>query len=308
LSWRSVSLYLEHQTAPLGHGRLADPRDTPQRRCDLRLFPDPKWIAGLGIPSRAKHYTRHDGLPVWGCGPIGAKVRFRLLISGRPVGGGLMFRDHGFEILESVLSPQECDDLDHELQQLRMVGAGTRNLLSANWCVLAATLRLCPRMSAIIPATHVAVQCTYFEKSQAKNWLVPLHQDLSIPVAKKVSHPALCGWSEKEGAIYVQPPLDVLQNMVAVRLHLDPCGQEDGPIKVVPGSHTLGILGAKAGLEVRNIKREVACLASRGAAVVMHPLVLHASSKATGQSLRRVLHFVFGPRELPYGLLWKTAV
>jgi hypothetical protein len=35
---------------------------------------------------------------------------------------------------------------------------------------------------------------------------------------------------------------------------------------------------------------------------------LHASSKATGTSRRRVLHFVFGPRALPYGLEWERSV
>jgi hypothetical protein len=41
--------------------------------------------------------------------------------------------------------------------------------------------------------------------------------------------------------------------------------------------------------------------------LVMRPLVLHASSKATGTSKRRVLHILFGPPELPYGLEWAYA-
>ncbi|WP_182990142.1 hypothetical protein [Massilia sp. Se16.2.3] len=40
----------------------------------------------------------------------------------------------------------------------------------------------------------------------------------------------------------------------------------------------------------------------------MRPLVLHASSKASGTSLRRVLHIVFGPPALPYGLRWQQPV
>jgi len=40
----------------------------------------------------------------------------------------------------------------------------------------------------------------------------------------------------------------------------------------------------------------------------MRPLLLHASSKGTGTSRRRVLHFLFGPRDLPLGLQWQRAV
>jgi hypothetical protein len=40
----------------------------------------------------------------------------------------------------------------------------------------------------------------------------------------------------------------------------------------------------------------------------MRPLILHASSKATGAGERRVLHFLFGPPTLPHGLKWRLAV
>jgi hypothetical protein len=40
----------------------------------------------------------------------------------------------------------------------------------------------------------------------------------------------------------------------------------------------------------------------------MRPLILHASSKSTELSQRRVLHFVFGPAKLPLGLEWRRAV
>ena len=50
-----------------------------------------------------------------------------------------------------------------------------------------AALRAHHVLQSLIPADHVAVQCTYFEKSSERNWLVALHQDLSIPVARRVS-------------------------------------------------------------------------------------------------------------------------
>ena len=40
--------------------------------------------------------------------------------------------------------------------------------------------------------------------------------------------------------------------------------------------------------------------------MLMRPLLLHASSKTAGTSRRRVLHFLFGPRELAFGLVWAS--
>lgn len=217
-----------------------------------------------------------------------------------------MFDTQGFAVVRSATSAGGCDAIDGELGAVPLLGAGTRNLLTAPWCVALATqLRSHPRIAQLVPATHVAVQCTYFEKSRDRNWLVSLHQDLSIPVDGRVEHPELSGWSEKEGTLYVQPPLSVLQELVAVRLHIDPCGPEDGALRVVPGTHQMGVIPAEVGPALREAHGEVACLAAPGDAVVMRPLVLHASSKSTGQSRRRVLHFLFGPPELPHGLRWQ---
>ena len=38
--------------------------------------------------------------------------------------------------------------------------------------------------------------------------------------------------------------------------------------------------------------------------MAMRPLVLHASHKVCVDRPRRVLHFVFGPSKLPFGLRW----
>ena len=94
--------------------------------------------------------------------------------------------------------------------------------------------------------------------------------------------------------------------MIAIRVHLDPCKDDDGPLRVVPGSHLRGLIGPEEAVRAR--AAEVACLTEQGDALVMRPLLLHASSKATGTSLRRVLHFRFGPPVLPYGLRWRHAV
>lgn len=73
---------------------------------------------------------------------------------------------------------------------------------------------------------------------------------------------------------------------------------------MVPGSHRDGRLGDAEAIALRDARGTVACHVPRGGALLMRPLLLHASSKAAGTSRRRVLHFVFGPPDLPLGLAW----
>ena len=222
------------------------------------------------------------------------------------------FAAQGFVLLPGVLSAAECAGLaaratppDLPTGTTTGPSGGTRCLLVRPWCAqLAQRLRTHPALSALLPAQAVAVQCTYFEKTSHRNWLVPLHQDLSVPVAARVEGAKLQGWAEKEGELFVQPPPDVLAQLVAVRLHLDPCQAEDGPLRVVPGSHLRGVLPPEQARALRDGAGEMVCTAEVGTALAMRPLLLHASSKSTGSSRRRVLHFVFGPASMPWGLRW----
>jgi hypothetical protein len=215
------------------------------------------------------------------------------------------FASDGFALVSEVLQAGECDEITRQLTPTESVSGGTRSLLSQQWCArLADKLRSHAVISRLLPAKPVAVQCTYFEKSPAKNWLVALHRDLSIPVAERVADPELRGWSEKEGILFVQPPSSILEQLVAVRVHLDACSAADGPLRVVPGSHLWGRLDTTASQSIGSVP----CTAARGSALAMRPLLLHASSKSDGISLRRVLHFVFGPTSLSHGLRWHHSV
>ncbi len=219
------------------------------------------------------------------------------------------FEADGFASIAQVLSARECDSIAASTVAIDADAVGTRCLLAEEWCrALAGRLRQHDDIASLVPAGFVAIQCTYFEKSVERNWLVPVHQDLSIPVAARVDHPDLRGWSEKEGGQFVQPPAAVLEQLIALRVHIDACLEEDGPLQFVPGSHQAGRIGADEARLRRQAEPMVSCAMERGDVLAMRPLVLHASSKAEGYSRRRVLHFVFGPRELPYGLSWQRMI
>ena len=216
------------------------------------------------------------------------------------------FARDGYLLLRDVLTADEAQACARAAAPSATLSGGTRTLLQSAWCAaLVQRLKQHPALAPLLPEGAVAVQCTYFEKSVDRNWLVPWHQDLSLPVAERVQHPALRGWSVKEGVLQVQPPAAVLEQVVAVRLHLDDCGPQDGPLRVLPGSHTAGAQPDKAPSAT---DAAVVCTAPRGSALLMRPLLMHASSKASGHSLRRVLHLLFAPPTPPLGLRWHHAV
>ncbi len=219
------------------------------------------------------------------------------------------FASQGFVVLPGIVDDATCDAAADRLERSPQLGAGSRRLLENLWCQdLARYVRKHPGVVALLPPDAVAVQCTIFDKSPTTNWLVALHQDRSIPVQNKVEGAVLTGWSEKEGDLFVQPPASVLEQMAAVRVHIDACPVESGALRVVPGSHLSGVLSAAEAEQIRIRHGEAPVPSPRGGALLLRPLLLHASSKTSAPIQRRVLHFLFGPRHLPFGLRWQNAI
>ena len=213
----------------------------------------------------------------------------------------------GYTVIPDLIEPEELAEVTRHVDALNTTGFGKRRLMDVPWCAaLAERLARGDRVRQELPAKATPVQCTLFAKSIEKNWLVSLHQDLSIPVAERVASQECSGWSEKEGQIFVQPPIHVLENLLAVRIHLDECDERSGALRVIPGSHRLGRLPSGEALQLRAERGEASVGVGRGGAMLMRPLLLHASSKVAANKMRRVLHFVFGPGDLPLGLRWPS--
>lgn len=172
--------------------------------------------------------------------------------------------------------------------------AGSRALLSVNeFAELARAIRLRLICAGVLPEKAVAIQAIAFDKTDGANWKVPWHQDLIHPFAAPVRSPGYLLPSIKDGINYAQPPAEVLNDMLAARLHFDDCTEENGPLRVSPGSHKLGIIPQAQISDVVARLGEEVCLAEKGEILLMKPLTLHASSKALKPLHRRVLHIVF---------------
>jgi ectoine hydroxylase-related dioxygenase (phytanoyl-CoA dioxygenase family) len=153
-----------------------------------------------------------------------------------------------------------------------------------------------------------AVRGILFDKTAGANWKVVWHQDLTIAVKEQRDVEGFGTWSKKSGVPHAQAPDSILEEMIAVRVHLDDCGPDNGPVRVIPRSHTSGRLPP---LQVEAWKAEhpvVECLVNRGGILAFFPLILHASSPATRPGHRRVVHLEFAARSLPGGLEWYNTV
>ncbi|WP_369992768.1 phytanoyl-CoA dioxygenase family protein [Winogradskyella sp.] len=142
----------------------------------------------------------------------------------------------------------------------------------------------------------------YFDKLPKSNWFVAYHQDLSISVNKKVEVNGFKNWTNKKGIYGVQPPECILNNSITIRVHLDDTTQKNGALRVIPKSHTKGIITKNSANW--NLDNEYICEAKKGSIMLMKPLLLHASSKTINDKRRRVIHLEFNSNALPKPLEW----
>lgn len=217
----------------------------------------------------------------------------------------------GFLILPEVLSSKTVNNLITAIDRfLRGHSAKSeyamRHLLQAVPDVQLATET--PRFRSLVEAVlgpkAFVVRSIFFDKTAEANWKVAWHQDLTIAVRERMDVPGFSAWSVKDGVAHVQPPVAVLEKMLTLRLHLDDCDAANGPLQVIPGSHKSGRLSASQIANWRNKEQPFVCAVRSGEALVMRPLILHASSPAIAPTHRRVVHLEFAADPLPGGLSW----
>jgi ectoine hydroxylase-related dioxygenase (phytanoyl-CoA dioxygenase family) len=222
--------------------------------------------------------------------------------------------EHGFALVPYVVDADAVrallaalDDADEaEGVRPRESVYAIRNLLEVVPAV--AALAKSPEVRALVEPVlgpgAFAVRGILFDKTPDANWKVAWHQDLTIAVRERREVEGFGPWSEKAGIVHVQPPAAVLERMITVRLHLDPCGPENGPVQVIPGSHRAGRLSAEVVQRWRAGRDAVPTCIGAGGALLMRPLLLHASSPSTVPAHRRVIHLEFAADALPGGLEW----
>ena len=204
--------------------------------------------------------------------------------------------DRGYSISEQVFSGVECDELLSSLAEAcgPRGRAGARHLMKN---ALIETTARDPRLLAIARRSlgdcAIPYRATLFEKSGHANWLVVWHQDTALPLLSFNVSSEWGPWSKKAGVIYAHAPTWALSRTIALRVHLDASTTENGPLRVIPGSHARGVLSDEDVFAAARHQTPVDCIVPRGGVLSMRPLLIHSSSKSKGDLPRRVLHIEY---------------
>ncbi len=208
--------------------------------------------------------------------------------------------ENGFAILPSLFPDKY---LDHLLQQINQLApqrsrAGIRHALKLS--PVADLVRQQPLMELaceILGPHAFPFRATLFDKSQTANWLVVWHQDTALPLQSRRELPGWGPWSVKEGIDYAHAPVHALSQVLALRVSLDDSTAENGPLRVLPRTHTLGVLSDDAIHKLSSRISPVECVVPKGGILAMSPLLVHASSKSRAEVSRRILHIEYAASE-----------
>ena len=149
---------------------------------------------------------------------------------------------------------------------------------------------------------YFVVKSIYFDKPENSNWYVSYHQDLTISVENKIEKEGYGPWTVKQNQFAVQPPLEILENIYTIRIHLDKTDENNGALKVIPKSHLKSIYRPE--LIDWTTETESICNVDKGGIMIMKPLLLHSSSRTTNNKKRRVIHIELSNLELPTDMNW----
>jgi ectoine hydroxylase-related dioxygenase (phytanoyl-CoA dioxygenase family) len=224
------------------------------------------------------------------------------------------FQRGGYRIFDPVFSQKEMAELieilnrnsDGESVRRKSEVYAIRNLLETipDLRVLVEDSRIRSIIEPILGSEYFVVRSLLFDKIPGANWKVTWHQDCMITVRQRIATPGFGPWSTKAGILHVQAPANVMENILALRIHLDDCGTENGPLRILPGTHRGGILTDEEVKHWSSTVAPVICTVQSGGILALRPLLLHASSPAQNPGHRRVIHLEIANEKLPGGLEW----
>ncbi|MGH9947924.1 MAG: phytanoyl-CoA dioxygenase family protein [Pyrinomonadaceae bacterium] len=204
--------------------------------------------------------------------------------------------ESGFCIEPNVFTADECQRIFSSIRSTEdfRSRAGVRNLMAnQEVAAIAKDQRLLGITKQISGKSLTPFKATLFEKTGKANWLVAWHQDTALPLEKPIHADGWGPSSVKAGVAFVHSPTWALRQILALRIQLDSSTPENGPLKVIPGSHKKRLL---TDLEFDRVVFDgprVDCVAERGSVIAMRPLIVHASSKSLSHKPRRVLHIEY---------------
>ncbi|HSY62630.1 MAG TPA: phytanoyl-CoA dioxygenase family protein, partial [Cytophaga sp.] len=180
---------------------------------------------------------------------------------------------NGFSIIDAVYSEKEVEQILTTIEKADKSNETFRK--SSDLFAIRQFLKEVPEAKYLIYNTKLkeivntlfgnnffTVKSIYFDKPETSNWYVAYHQDLTISVDKKIELPDFGPWTVKQNQFAVQPPLEILKNIFTIRIHLDDTNEQNGALKVIPGSHNKNIYRPET--IDWSIETEISCNVNKG--------------------------------------------
>ncbi|WP_336690958.1 MULTISPECIES: phytanoyl-CoA dioxygenase family protein [unclassified Chryseobacterium] len=221
--------------------------------------------------------------------------------------------ENGFTVIDQIFSDEEIGKISEVIQNIDTSKETFRK--SEDLFAIRQFLKEIPEVKNLIfnenlktiikeifGEKYFVVKSIYFDKPEKSNWYVAYHQDLTISVDKKLELENFGSWTTKQNQFAVQPPLNILENIFTIRIHLDETNENNGALKVIPKSHAKGIYRPET--IDWNAETETICNVEKCGIMIMKPLLLHGSNRTTNGRKRRVIHIEFSDMELPAELNW----
>lgn len=217
-------------------------------------------------------------------------------------------QQHGIEIVKGLVPQTLIDNVKDELasvsKTIDMYGIRNAEKKFRTIHQIVNSKNIIEKANEILNNKAKIVRVIYFDKTAEKNWLVSWHQDRTVAVNQKHDLAGWKHWTLKDNTYHVQPPLDVLDNMVTFRIHLDASNEDNGCLNVLPRSHQLGILKQDEIDFLIKKEQPFPCVVNAGDTLIMRPHIVHSSNKAKKPEHRRVVHVEFSCFELPENIHW----
>lgn len=217
-----------------------------------------------------------------------------------------ILNQYGFEIVESVYSNKEIDEILDLLNSIDVEGKfGIREFLLDNLEISEKVFnpKLRQLLKRLSPKCDKSIKSIYFDKPPSANWVVNWHQDLTINVSNKIKAAGYKNWRVQKDRTIVQPDQGMLESIFTIRVHLDNSTIENGALRVIEESHKKGVVNIKNWIKSKKGIEKI-CEVNKGGVLIMKPLTLHSSRRTENDEKRRVIHIEFTDRELPSGLRW----
>ncbi len=148
------------------------------------------------------------------------------------------------------------------------------------------------------------VRFVAFNKTPDTNWSLPWHQDRVIAVREKSEVEGFSNWSRKTGIWHCEPPLNILEKMIFVRVYLDSTDEKSGCLEIALGSHKYGKVLSKNTERIVSALPHELCVAKRGDVLLVKALTVHRSALSHSISTRRVIRIDYSQCILPTPLEW----